>query len=103
MRVPIPHQLGKDEARARLKARSGDLAGMMPGGMADVAVTWPDEDRMNLAVKAMGSSVTAAVEIGENADGDCRFADGAQILRADDPQRGRKERAKAAEVSGTRT
>lgn len=67
MRVPIPHSLGKDEARRRLKARSGDLAGMMPGGMADVQVTWPDEDRMNLAVKAMGSSVDAAVEIGDNA------------------------------------
>ena len=66
MRVPIPHSLGKDEARAQLKARSGDLAGMMPGGMADVAVSWPDEDRMNLAVKAMGSSVDAAVEIGDN-------------------------------------
>ena len=65
MRVPIPHSLGKDEARRRLKARSGDLAGMMPGGMADVAVTWPDEDRMALAVSAMGSSVNAAVEIGE--------------------------------------
>ena len=67
MRVPIPHSLGKGEARRRLKARSGDLAGMMPGGMADVVVTWPDEDRMNLAVKAMGSSVNAAVEIGDNA------------------------------------
>ena len=67
MRVPIPHSLGKEEARRRLHARSGDLAGMMPGGMADVVVTWPDEDRMNLAVKAMGSSVNAAVEIGDNA------------------------------------
>lgn len=65
MRVPIPHNLGKDEARRRLKARSGDLAGMMPGGMADVAVSWPNEDRMNLAVTAMGSSVNAAVEVGE--------------------------------------
>ena len=67
MRVPIPHSLGKDEARRRLKSRSGDLAGMMPGGMADVAVTWPEEDRMNLAVTAMGSSVDAAVEVGDSA------------------------------------
>ena len=67
MRVPIPHSLGKDEARRRLKSRSGELAGMMPGGMADVTVSWPDEDRMNLVVKAMGSSVNAAVEVGDNA------------------------------------
>ena len=67
MRVPIPHTLGKDEARRRLKARSGDLGSMMPGGMADVTVNWPDDDRMNLLVKAMGSSVNAAVEVGESA------------------------------------
>ena len=67
MRVPIRHSLGKEEARRRLKARSGDLAGMMPGGMADVVVTWPDEDRMNLAVTAMGSNVNAVVEVSDSA------------------------------------
>ena len=66
MRVPIPHSLGKAEALRRLHARSGDLAGMMPGGMADVAVSWPSEDRMSLGVTAMGSSVNAAVEVGES-------------------------------------
>jgi len=66
MRVPIPHSLGKEEALRRLHARSGDLAGMMPGGMADVAVSWPSEDRMALGVTAMGSSVNAAVEVGES-------------------------------------
>lgn len=66
MRVPIPHSLGKEEALRRLHARSGDLAGMMPGGMADVAVSWPSEDRMALGVTAMGSTVNAAVEVGES-------------------------------------
>ena len=66
MRVPIPHSLGKEEALRRLHARSGDLAGMMPGGMADVAVSWPSEDHMSLGVTAMGSSVNAAVEVGES-------------------------------------
>lgn len=66
MRVPIAHSLGKEEALRRLHARSGDLAGMMPGGMADVAVTWPSEDRMALGVTAMGSSVNAVVEVGES-------------------------------------
>jgi len=66
MRVPIAHSLGKEEALRRLHARSGDLAGMMPGGMADVAVSWPSEDRMALGVTAMGSSVNAAVEVGES-------------------------------------
>ena len=67
MRVPIPHQLGRAEARRRLHARSGELAGMMPGGMAEVAVTWPDEDRMDLAITAMGKQVNASVEVGDSA------------------------------------
>ena len=66
MRVPIPHQLGREEARRRLHARSGELAGMMPGGMADVTITWPSEDRMAIAVKAMGKLVNAAVEVGDS-------------------------------------
>jgi len=32
MRVPIPHQLGKEEAKRRLKARSHEAAGLIPGG-----------------------------------------------------------------------
>ena len=66
MRVPISHSLGKGEALRRLHARSGDLAGMMPGGAANVAVSWPSEDRMALAVSAMGSKVNAAVEVDES-------------------------------------
>ena len=66
MRVPIPHQLGRDEARRRLHARSGELAGMMPGGIADVTITWPSEDRMDIAVRAMGKLVNAAVEVGDS-------------------------------------
>ncbi len=67
MRVPIPHQLGRAEARRRLHERSGELAGMMPGGMAEVAVTWPSEDRMDLAISAMGKHVNASVEVGDSA------------------------------------
>ena len=66
MRVPIPHSLGREEARRRLHERSGELAGMMPGGMADVTITWPSEDRMAIAVTAMGKLVQAAVEVGDS-------------------------------------
>ena len=66
MRVPIPHSLGREEARRRLHERSGELAGMMPGGMADVTITWPSEDRMAIAVKSMGKLVNAAVEVGDS-------------------------------------
>ena len=67
MRVPIPHSLGRDEARRCLMARSGEIAGLVPGGMADVAVTWPSDDRMDLCVKALGKSVDGYVEISDSA------------------------------------
>lgn len=67
MRIPIPHQLGREEARRRLHARSGEIAGLMPGGMAEVGVTWPSEDRMDLAISAMGKQVNGSVEVGDSA------------------------------------
>ena len=67
MRVPIPHSLGREEARRRLMARSGEIAGLVPGGMAEVTATWPSDDRMDLCVKAMGKSVDGYVEISDSA------------------------------------
>ena len=67
MRVPIPHSLGRDEARRRLMARSGEIAGLVPGGMAEVTTTWPSDDRMDLCVKALGKSVDGYVEISDSA------------------------------------
>jgi hypothetical protein len=65
MRIALPHSLGREEARRRLQTRSGEIAGLFPGGMAEVAVSWPHEDKMALDVTAMGKTVAGAVEIGE--------------------------------------
>lgn len=65
MRVALPHSLGRDEVRRRLRERSDEIAGLFPAGMAEVAVSWPNQDRMNLDVTAMGKLVAGAVEIGE--------------------------------------
>lgn len=66
MRVPIAHQLGKDEVKRRLRERSGELAGLLPGGNADVAISWPLEDRMAMQVSAMGQTVNAHVDVAED-------------------------------------
>ena len=63
MRVPLPHELGKDEVRRRLKARSHEIADAIPGGMAEVETSWPNEDCMALDIKAMGNGVRAQVLI----------------------------------------
>jgi len=66
MRVPISHSLGKDEVRRRLQSRSHEIGQFVPGGIADVTTTWPNEDRMDLSVKAMGQGIDGCVIIEEN-------------------------------------
>lgn len=63
MRVPIPHNLPKEEVRHRLSSRSHEIANFVPGGMADVTTSWPDEDTMSLAVRAMGQGINGRVLI----------------------------------------
>ena len=63
MRVPMQHNLGKDEVRRRLQSRSHEIADAIPGGLAEVETSWPDEDRMAMAIKAGGSLINAHVLI----------------------------------------
>ncbi len=65
MEVAIPHALGKEEARTRLKTRGHMIGENIPGGMADVTTTWPSEDRMTMVVSAMGQTLNAHVDIDE--------------------------------------
>lgn len=61
--IDLPHSLGRDEARRRIRARIGELPGHMPGGVAAVTSTWEGEDRLTLQVAAMGQEVTAILDI----------------------------------------
>ena len=63
MQVAIPHQLGKEEARRRLRTNSHRMGEAIPGGMTQVETTWPSEDRMVLAITAMGQSLNAHIYI----------------------------------------
>ena len=65
--IDIPHDLGREEAKRRMRARIGELAGHIPGGMAEVASSWPAEDRMAVDVKALGQSVAATLDVGDTA------------------------------------
>ncbi len=66
MRVPIAHDLPREEVRRRLRERSHEIANFIPGGLADVTTGWPDEDHMTLAVRAMGQGIDGQVVIEEN-------------------------------------
>ena len=62
MRIPIPHDLPQEEVRRRLRERSHEIGNFIPGGMADVSTTWPNDDLMKLQVRAMGQEVNGQVE-----------------------------------------
>jgi len=63
MRVTLPHSLGREEVRRRLKSRIGELGNHIPGGVAQVDTSWSSEDRMNLNVGAMGQQVAATIDL----------------------------------------
>ena len=67
MRIAVPHSLPRDEVRRRMHDRAGDLTGLLPGAMAQVSATWPDPDRMDLAVTALGKAIAIRVEIEDTA------------------------------------
>lgn len=63
MEVPIPHRLGREEVRRRLRDNSHRIGDSIPGGMAEVETSWPNEDRMVMAVHAMGQALTGHIDI----------------------------------------
>jgi hypothetical protein len=65
MEVAIPHNLGRDEVRSRLRARSHTIADGIPGGMAQVNTAWTSEDRMDMAIAAMGQSLVGHIDIAD--------------------------------------
>jgi hypothetical protein len=63
MQVPIPHNLGRDEARRRLQANSHNIGQQFPGGMAQVDTSWTSEDRMAMSINAMGQSLVGRIDV----------------------------------------
>lgn len=66
MEVAIPHQLTREEVRRRLRDNSDRMGDAIPGGMADITTSWPSEDRMAMAISAMGQSMEGHVDIEDN-------------------------------------
>jgi hypothetical protein len=63
MRVTLPHTLGREEVRRRLRERSPEIADHIPGGMAQVNTQWNSEDVMHLSVAAMGQNLEGNIEV----------------------------------------
>ena len=63
MQVAIPHSLGREEVRRRLQGGGSAIADAIPGGMAQVTSEWVDEDRLQLAINAMGQVLHGSIAI----------------------------------------
>jgi hypothetical protein len=61
--VDIPHSLGREVARQRLRDNIGSLGRHIPGGLAAMETSWPSPDRMALTVTAMGQQITATLDV----------------------------------------
>lgn len=63
--VDVPHRLGRDGAKERLKARAGELGNHLSGGMAQVTSEWVGPYELALGIGAMGQTISARLEVQE--------------------------------------
>ena len=61
--VDIPHNLGREAAKQRLRDNIGDLGRHIPGGIGELQTRWPGPDRMVIELAAKGQRVTATLDI----------------------------------------
>ena len=61
--IDLPHKIGAEEAKRRMRNGIGKLKDHIPGG-GEVRSGW-EGDRMNLSVKAMGQEVSGHMEVHE--------------------------------------
>lgn len=66
MRVVLSHDLGRDEVRRRMHAHASEIGSFFPPGLADVATSWPSEDRMDITASVLGFTIPGSVDVGEN-------------------------------------
>ena len=66
MQFALTHDLTAEEVRHRLRTRAPEIAELVPGGLAQVTTAWPDENRMDMTIAAMGKEISGHVAIGEH-------------------------------------
>ena len=60
--IDLPHSLGTDGAKERMRGGIGKLKDHIPGGSAQVESRW-EGDRMFLRVQAMGQEVSGHIDV----------------------------------------
>jgi hypothetical protein len=62
IRVSIPHQLGRAQARSRIETGFSKLARQLPGGAAVCDQRW-DGDRLAFSIAVMGQTISGSLEV----------------------------------------
>ena len=62
LRVSIPHQLGRAEARRRIETGFSKLANQLPGGANVCSQRW-EGDRLAFGIAVLGQTVTGSVDV----------------------------------------
>ncbi len=62
--IDVPHKLGRDAAKARIAARTGELKSHLPA-FARVQSRWTGDYKLQLDIGAMGQDVAATLDIQE--------------------------------------
>jgi len=62
IRISVPHELGRAEARRRIEGGFSKLASQFPGGASVGTQRW-DGDRMAFSIVAMAQTVSGTVEV----------------------------------------
>ncbi|MHA7821036.1 MAG: polyhydroxyalkanoic acid system family protein [Erythrobacter sp.] len=66
MKVSLPHSLGAEEVRRRMHEHGHEIGNYFPPGMATVETSWPHDDRMDLAIIAVGQRIEGGIDVFED-------------------------------------
>lgn len=66
MRVTLPHDLTKEEVRARMHKHADEIGSFFPPGLASVTTAWPSADRMSITAVVMGQTIPGGVDVRDN-------------------------------------
>ena len=62
IRISIPHQLGRAEARSRIQSGFANMAQQVPGSGSVISQHW-DGDRLTFSMGALGATVAGFLDI----------------------------------------
>lgn len=61
--VVLPHSLGREEARRRVSDAMERARASLGQGIVNASAQWPNPDRADLSVGAMGQTVSAQIDV----------------------------------------